>query len=76
MTRDGSVTVTGIGLVTPAGRDAPATWAAVRSGQATARRDPALRELPVSLSCRVDGVDELPRGGAAWRIWTRWPGWR
>ncbi|MFI5661935.1 beta-ketoacyl-[acyl-carrier-protein] synthase family protein [Streptomyces sp. NPDC051684] len=55
-----AVLVTGLGLVTAAGRDADSTWAAVRAGQATARPDPTLAELPVSLSCRVDGAAELP----------------
>ncbi|MFI1680641.1 beta-ketoacyl-[acyl-carrier-protein] synthase family protein [Streptomyces sp. NPDC020607] len=59
MTRDATAAVTGLGLVTAAGRDTESTWAAVRSGRATARRDPELRDLPVSLSCRVDGMDGL-----------------
>ncbi|MYW64274.1 3-oxoacyl-ACP synthase [Streptomyces sp. SID8379] len=54
------VTVTGLGLVTPAGRDADSTWAAVRAGRACAAPDPALHGLPVTLSCRVDGAAELP----------------
>ncbi|MFD8573165.1 beta-ketoacyl-[acyl-carrier-protein] synthase family protein [Streptomyces sp. NPDC059639] len=54
------IVVTGLGLVTPAGRDADTTWAAVRAGRACAAPDPSLRELPVSLSCRVEGADELP----------------
>ncbi|MEV5610585.1 beta-ketoacyl-[acyl-carrier-protein] synthase family protein [Streptomyces sp. NPDC052225] len=67
MTRDGAVTVTGLGLVTAAGRDATTTWEAVRAGRPTARRDPELAGLPVSLSCRVDAVRDLPPGlrGAA-----------
>ncbi|WP_329124798.1 beta-ketoacyl-[acyl-carrier-protein] synthase family protein [Streptomyces sp. NBC_01465] len=60
MTPDTAVTVTGLGMVTPAGRDADTTWAAVLAGRASARRDPALSELPVTLSCRVDGAHELP----------------
>ncbi|NDZ89791.1 3-oxoacyl-ACP synthase, partial [Streptomyces sp. SID10115] len=59
MTRDAAATVTGIGLVTAAGHDTDSTWAAVRAGRATARPDPELLELPVSLSCRVDGMDAL-----------------
>ncbi|WP_353945471.1 beta-ketoacyl-[acyl-carrier-protein] synthase family protein [Streptomyces sp. HUAS MG91] len=54
------VVVTGLGLVTPAGRDADTTWAAVRAGRACAAPDPTLRDLPVSLSCRVEGAAELP----------------
>ncbi|MFJ8821068.1 beta-ketoacyl-[acyl-carrier-protein] synthase family protein [Streptomyces sp. NPDC102467] len=59
MRRDTSVAVTGLGLVTAAGPDTESTWAAVRDGRATARPDPELRDLPVSLSCRVDAVEEL-----------------
>ncbi|MBO1331441.1 beta-ketoacyl synthase [Streptomyces sp. VRA16 Mangrove soil] len=58
--RDTSVTVTGLGLVTPAGRDADTTWAAVRAGRACAARDAQLSGLPVTLSCRVEGAAELP----------------
>ncbi|MEV1021054.1 beta-ketoacyl-[acyl-carrier-protein] synthase family protein [Streptomyces sp. NPDC050264] len=67
MTRDTSVVVTGLGLVTAAGPDTDSTWAAVRDGRATARPDPELRDLQVSLSCRVAAVDGLrPRlSGAA-----------
>ncbi|MEU6991015.1 beta-ketoacyl-[acyl-carrier-protein] synthase family protein [Streptomyces sp. NPDC046465] len=57
MTRDATAAVTGLGLVTAAGHDTDSTWAAVRSGRATARPDPELRDLPVSLSCRVDDTD-------------------
>ncbi|QEV16678.1 beta-ketoacyl-[acyl-carrier-protein] synthase family protein [Streptomyces alboniger] len=62
MSRGPDVTVTGLGLVTAAG-DTEATWAAVREGRATARRDPELRDLPVSLSCRADLADTVPRKG-------------
>ncbi|MER5948655.1 beta-ketoacyl-[acyl-carrier-protein] synthase family protein [Streptomyces sp. NPDC001904] len=54
------VVVTGLGLVTPAGRDADTTWAAVRAGRAFAAPDPTLSALPVSLSCRVADADRLP----------------
>ncbi|MFJ4715564.1 beta-ketoacyl-[acyl-carrier-protein] synthase family protein [Streptomyces sp. NPDC088785] len=57
------VVVTGLGLVTPAGRDADTTWAAVRAGRASAAPDPTLADLPVSLSCRVEGAAELPLRG-------------
>nr|WP_244177616.1 beta-ketoacyl-[acyl-carrier-protein] synthase family protein [Streptomyces atriruber] len=55
------VVVTGIGLVTAAGNDVESTWDAVREGRATARRDPELRDLPVSLSCRADLADSAPK---------------
>ncbi|MEB8336438.1 beta-ketoacyl-[acyl-carrier-protein] synthase family protein [Streptomyces endophyticus] len=56
------VLVTGLGLVTAAGPDADSTWAAVLAGRSAARPDPtlALAGLPVTLSCRVEGADELP----------------
>ncbi|WP_199549076.1 beta-ketoacyl synthase [Streptomyces sp. N35] len=60
MTRNGSVAVTGIGLVTAAGSDSAATWDAVRAGTATAAPDPELSGLPVTLSCRVRGAADLP----------------
>ncbi|WP_030792936.1 beta-ketoacyl-[acyl-carrier-protein] synthase family protein [Streptomyces sp. NRRL S-920] len=62
MSREPDVTVTGLGLLTAAG-DAEATWAAVREGRATARRDPELRDLPVSLSCRADLTDTAWKSG-------------
>ncbi|MCX4830203.1 beta-ketoacyl-[acyl-carrier-protein] synthase family protein [Streptomyces sp. NBC_01016] len=55
-----AVLVTGLGLVTAAGRDADSTWAAVLAGRSAARHDPTLAELPVTLSCRVEGADQLP----------------
>ncbi|MFE6161663.1 beta-ketoacyl-[acyl-carrier-protein] synthase family protein [Streptomyces sp. NPDC056486] len=59
MTRDTAVAVAGNGQGTAAGADTESTWAAVREGRATARTDPELRDLQVSLSCRVDAVDAL-----------------
>lgn len=49
--------MTGLGLVTPAGRDRDTTWEAVRAGRPTSATDPALAGLPVSLSCRVPELD-------------------
>ncbi|MFJ3159865.1 beta-ketoacyl-[acyl-carrier-protein] synthase family protein [Streptomyces kanasensis] len=63
MIRD--VAVTGIGLVTPAGVGADATWRGVCSGRSFAvAGDPVLAGLPVDFSCRVgdfDADDHLPR---------------
>ncbi|NEB00376.1 beta-ketoacyl-[acyl-carrier-protein] synthase family protein [Streptomyces sp. SID13726] len=60
------ITVTGIGLVTPGGTGAPATWEAVCAASSTARADPALAEAPVRMSCRVP---DLPSGrGRLWRF--------
>ncbi|MFJ1647754.1 beta-ketoacyl-[acyl-carrier-protein] synthase family protein [Streptomyces sp. NPDC088258] len=57
MTSGADVAVTGLGLVTPAGRDAAATWATVLDGRPTAALDPELEGVPVRLSCRVPGFD-------------------
>ncbi|MFD7766716.1 beta-ketoacyl-[acyl-carrier-protein] synthase family protein [Streptomyces sp. NPDC059787] len=65
------VAVTGLGLVTPAGEDADATWDGVCRGAGTASRDPALAGLPVDFSCRVPlSRDALDRrvGRTAWRM--------
>ncbi|AZM51634.1 3-oxoacyl-ACP synthase [Streptomyces sp. WAC 01529] len=67
MSRNADCTVTGLGLVTAAGPDTESTWAAVREGRATARRDPELRGLPVTLSCRTDLADKVPRHSPALR---------
>ncbi|HET8660204.1 MAG TPA: beta-ketoacyl-[acyl-carrier-protein] synthase family protein [Micromonosporaceae bacterium] len=49
--------VTGIGLVTPAGIGVEANWETVCSGQPAAAHDPALKDNPVRISCRVPGFD-------------------
>ncbi len=56
MTRTG-VAVTGLGMVTPAGVGAEATWEGVRDGRPAASSDPRLAGLPVDFSCRVPGFD-------------------
>ncbi|MCD7445215.1 beta-ketoacyl-[acyl-carrier-protein] synthase family protein [Streptomyces lincolnensis] len=59
------VAVTGVGLVTPGGIGAPATWETVCAGRPTAHPDPVLSDLPVAMSCRVPA---LPSGrGRLWR---------
>ena len=61
--RDGSprtpVAVTGLGLVTPAGIGTDASWAGVLAGEGTARTDPVLADIPVTMSCRVPGFDAM-----------------
>lgn len=52
MTR-AAVSVTGLGMLTPAGTGAEATWRGVLAGTSTAAPDPALAGLPVDFSCRV-----------------------
>ncbi|MGK5640618.1 beta-ketoacyl-[acyl-carrier-protein] synthase family protein [Streptomyces sp. URMC 126] len=70
MTR-AEIAVTGIGLVTAAGRDREATWKGVLAGTPTAGRDPRLAGLPVDFSCRVPDLDD-PRhrmgGRKSWRM--------
>lgn len=51
------VAVTGLGVVTPAGTELTDIWRALCAGQSTARHDPRLAGMPVSLSCRVNGFD-------------------
>ncbi|WP_436773621.1 beta-ketoacyl-[acyl-carrier-protein] synthase family protein [Yinghuangia sp. YIM S09857] len=51
------VVVTGIGLVTPAGIGADATWNGLMAGIPTARRDPELAGLPTDFSCQVPDFD-------------------
>ncbi|MER7897085.1 beta-ketoacyl-[acyl-carrier-protein] synthase family protein [Streptomyces sp. NPDC096046] len=66
------VAVTGVGLLTPAGEDADATWGTVCRGVGSAAAsDPMLAGLPVDFSCRVPlSRDALDRrvGRAAWRM--------
>ncbi|MFJ8750971.1 beta-ketoacyl-[acyl-carrier-protein] synthase family protein [Streptomyces sp. NPDC102441] len=65
------VVITGLGLITPAGEGAEATWSAVCRGVGTATPDPALTGLPVDFSCRVplssDALDQRI-GRTAWRM--------
>ncbi|MFN2556022.1 MAG: beta-ketoacyl synthase [Nitriliruptorales bacterium] len=66
--RDGIV-VTGVGLVTPAGRGTQESWAGVLAGQPAAGPDPELEAagIPVTISCRVPAFDadaELGRGAS------------
>ncbi|MFB7501966.1 beta-ketoacyl-[acyl-carrier-protein] synthase family protein [Streptomyces broussonetiae] len=51
------VAVTGLGLVTPGGVGLAPSWAAVRTGRATATLDPVLADNPVKISCRVPDFD-------------------
>jgi len=46
-----SVVVTGLGAVTPAGNDAPSSWAALTAGRSAVRRAPRLE----AAGCRFGG---------------------
>ncbi|MFJ3987501.1 beta-ketoacyl-[acyl-carrier-protein] synthase family protein [Streptomyces sp. NPDC090032] len=70
-TSDRTISVTGLGLVTPAGVGREATWAGVLRGRSTAAQDPELKELPVDFSCRIPLMTpEQARigGGKSWRM--------
>ncbi|MDO0909393.1 beta-ketoacyl-[acyl-carrier-protein] synthase family protein [Streptomyces sp. DT2A-34] len=60
------IAVTGIGLVTPGGIGAEQTWETVCAGRSTAHTDPALRDAPVDLSCRVPPLES--GRGRLWRF--------
>ncbi|MGQ4479570.1 beta-ketoacyl-[acyl-carrier-protein] synthase family protein [Streptomyces sp. SAS_276] len=65
------VSVTGLGLITPAGVGREATWQGVLSGRSTAATDPELKGCAVDLSCRIPLMTpEQARigGGKAWRM--------
>lgn len=67
--QDREVVVTGLGLITPAGRGADDAWRGVLSGKTAAAHDEQLAEAgtPVTISCRVpafDPAEELGRGAA------------
>ncbi|MFJ5302641.1 beta-ketoacyl-[acyl-carrier-protein] synthase family protein [Streptomyces sp. NPDC088350] len=64
------VVVTGVGLVTPAGIGADATWRGMLDGRPTAATDPELADLKVDFTCRVPGFDagRLLGRSRAWRL--------
>ncbi|MFG3014084.1 beta-ketoacyl-[acyl-carrier-protein] synthase family protein [Streptomyces cinerochromogenes] len=55
--RRSETVVTGIGLATPAGIGADATWRRLCAGTPTASADPGLAGLPVDFSCRVPDAE-------------------
>jgi 3-oxoacyl-[acyl-carrier-protein] synthase II len=68
---DRAVSVTGLGLVTPAGAGRDTTWAGVLAGVSTAATDTVLKGLPVDFSCRIpDTADPaaLIGGRKTWRM--------
>ncbi|MCM2416566.1 beta-ketoacyl-[acyl-carrier-protein] synthase family protein [Streptomyces sp. RKAG293] len=58
-----TVAVTGLGLVTPAGIGAAATWEHFLGGAPTARPDHLLAGLPVDFSCQVGELNAAARLG-------------
>ncbi|GAA1190485.1 3-oxoacyl-[acyl-carrier-protein] synthase II [Kitasatospora gansuensis] len=54
-----AVAVTGLGMITPAGFGAAASWERFCHGTPTARTDPGLAGLPVDFSCRVEEFDAV-----------------
>ncbi|MFF2625124.1 beta-ketoacyl-[acyl-carrier-protein] synthase family protein [Kitasatospora griseola] len=64
----GEVAVTGLGLVTAAGIGVEETWRGVCEGRSTAALDPEMGDVPVPMSCRVQGFDaDAVMGSQVWR---------
>ncbi|MGW1955822.1 beta-ketoacyl-[acyl-carrier-protein] synthase family protein [Streptomyces sp. NPDC001920] len=51
------IAVTGLGLVTPAGIGVTAAWERICEGRSAGAPDPALRDHPARISCRVPDFD-------------------
>lgn len=68
--RPRAISVTCLGMITPAGDGRDAAWAGVRRGVSTAATDTELKGLPVDFSCRLpDSCDPAPRiGRKSWRM--------
>lgn len=62
--------VTGLGVISPAGIGARATWDSLLTGRSTAARDPGLAGLPVDISCQVPDFDTARLVGrkTSWRL--------
>ncbi|MFI5663734.1 beta-ketoacyl-[acyl-carrier-protein] synthase family protein [Streptomyces sp. NPDC051684] len=65
-----AASITGIGLVTPAGIGVEDNWSAVAAGRSAAARDPQLAGLATDFSCRIPGfdADALLGRRTAWRL--------
>ncbi|MBK9369681.1 MAG: hypothetical protein IPN01_25850 [Deltaproteobacteria bacterium] len=55
------VVVTGMGALTPLGRDLATTWSALLAGQHAARRWPDLADYRVDVACRIEGLALPPQ---------------
>ncbi|WP_329284862.1 beta-ketoacyl-[acyl-carrier-protein] synthase family protein [Streptomyces sp. NBC_01455] len=69
--RQSAVSITGLGLITPAGVGREPTWEGTLRGRSAAATDPELKDCPVDLSCRIPAMTpEQARigGGKAWRM--------
>ncbi|MFT2018642.1 beta-ketoacyl-[acyl-carrier-protein] synthase family protein [Streptomyces sp. 796.1] len=66
----GGATITGLGLVTPAGSGADENWRRLLSGVSAAATDPELKDVEVDFSCRVPDFDANALLGrrTAWRL--------
>ncbi|MFI5884793.1 beta-ketoacyl-[acyl-carrier-protein] synthase family protein [Streptomyces sp. NPDC051554] len=65
------VSVTGLGLITPAGVGREETWKGVLSGRSAAATDPELKGCAADLSCRIPLMTPVQArigGGKAWRM--------
>ncbi|MEU1328502.1 beta-ketoacyl-[acyl-carrier-protein] synthase family protein [Streptomyces sp. NPDC005865] len=63
------IAVTGLGLLTPGGVGAAASWRSVCAGVSAAATDPELASGPVDFSCRVPGFDAAATlGPQVWRM--------
>ncbi|MEV8391831.1 MULTISPECIES: beta-ketoacyl-[acyl-carrier-protein] synthase family protein [unclassified Streptomyces] len=68
--RSGTVAVTGLGVVTPAGHDEQSFWEGLCAGRSLARRRPELAGMPVDFACAVEGIDldAVIGGRSVWRM--------
>ncbi|MFD7223348.1 beta-ketoacyl-[acyl-carrier-protein] synthase family protein [Streptomyces sp. NPDC059892] len=66
----GTVAVTGLGVVTPAGHDEQSFWEGLCAGRSVARQRPELAGMPVDFACAVEGIDldAVIGGRSVWRM--------
>ncbi|RYJ30489.1 3-oxoacyl-[acyl-carrier-protein] synthase KASII [Streptomyces sp. L-9-10] len=70
MQGSGTVAVTGLGVVTPAGHDEQSFWEGLCAGRSVARQLPELAGMPVDFACAVEGIDldAVIGGRSVWRM--------